>query len=133
MRFLLRLASGICLFGALFAVGIASGWAAGRDTVSTATTTTAESTTPAETTTTETATTETATTSTETGTRLGHDHGDDHRQPDRRRRGRSCRRVVERRVGATDWGWVAFGILAAVVVIGGIVWLVVRRRRPRTA
>ena len=94
MRFLLRLASGVCFFGALFAVGIASGWGAGRDTVSTETTTTAESTTSAETT-----TTETATTSTETWTRLGHDHGDDHPKSDRGRRGRSCSRVVEGRVG----------------------------------
>jgi hypothetical protein len=30
---------------------------------------------------------------------------------------------------STDWGWVAFGILAAAVIGGGTVWLV-RRRRP---
>jgi len=30
---------------------------------------------------------------------------------------------------STDWGWIAFGILAAAVIGGGTVWLV-RRRRP---
>jgi heme/copper-type cytochrome/quinol oxidase subunit 4 len=30
----------------------------------------------------------------------------------------------------TQWGWIAFGILAAAVVVFGIVWLV---RRPKRA
>ena len=31
---------------------------------------------------------------------------------------------------STQWGWIAFGILAAIVVVFGIVWLI---RRPRHA
>ncbi len=30
----------------------------------------------------------------------------------------------------TQWGWIAFGILAAAVIVFGIVWLVRRSRRP---
>ena len=129
MRFLLRLASGICLFGALFSVGIASGWSAGRDTVSTETTTTAESTTSAETTT----TTETATTSTETGPVSATITVTTTVNPTGAAVVGAAAASSKDESETTDWGWVAFGILAAVVVIGGIVWLVVRRRGPRTA
>jgi len=30
----------------------------------------------------------------------------------------------------TQWGWIAFGILAAAVLIGGIVWWIRRRHNP---
>jgi hypothetical protein len=33
-------------------------------------------------------------------------------------------------VGSEEWGWIAFGILAVAVAVGGIVWLV-RRRSSR--
>ena len=29
---------------------------------------------------------------------------------------------------STQWGWIAFGILAAVVIVGGVVWWFRRRR-----
>jgi LPXTG-motif cell wall-anchored protein len=34
---------------------------------------------------------------------------------------------------STDWGWVAFGILAGAVLIGAIVWFVRRRNRAKQA
>lgn len=131
MRVSVRLASGLCLLAALFTIGIASGWAATRDTVST-TTTTAESTTSTEstTTTTETATTEPAATSTATTPVSGTITVTTTVNP-------TGAAVVGAAAASqdeseTDWGWIAFGILAALVVILGIVWLV-GRRRPRPA
>jgi hypothetical protein len=32
----------------------------------------------------------------------------------------------------TDWGWIAFGILALAVLTGGIVWWIRRRRSTAT-
>jgi hypothetical protein len=119
---LVRAALGCCLVAALFMVGIASGWSASNDTVSTATTTTVESTSSEESTTTETATTQTrpvsatitvTTTVNPTGAAVV-----------------GAAAASSQDDSGTDWGWVAFAVLAGLVVIFGIVWLV---RRPRRA
>lgn len=34
---------------------------------------------------------------------------------------------------STEWGWVAFGLLAAAVVVGGVVWLVRRRSAAKAS
>jgi hypothetical protein len=34
---------------------------------------------------------------------------------------------------STQWGWIAFGILAAAVLVFGIVWWVRRRRGPQVS
>jgi hypothetical protein len=128
MRVSLRLALGLCLVGTLFTIGIASGWAASHDTVSTETTTTntAESATTTEVTTTTTEATATTTEATATTPTSATITVTTTINP-------TGAAVVGAAAASndqseTDWGWVAFGILAALVVIFGIVWFVLRRR-----
>jgi hypothetical protein len=133
---------GVVLLLILFALGLMAGTGSARfgsaaQTTATTTTTaaTATETTSTETTTTTTGTTTAETTTAQTTTTIQLTAG---QTTTVNRLGAGGVAVIGAASGAevpqnesgTQWGWIAFGILAAAVVVFGIVWFV---RRPKHA